>query len=235
MRLPRVCVFVALIAAGLALSVPAQAQDVRVGTRTGVVQSTLQGALFYPALGFEGGEVRTSRQTGMQVGGFVAVSLSDRLAVRAELQYAQKGAAIRGEWAGTCGSPLALCVRPSLRGTYRTSYVQLPVLLTWHQPLGHGLGLRLLAGPSVDLLVDTQIVTDNLSASALPQNALSPMSHETLGAVAGMEVQYDVSAAGALVLGGRYHPGVTEIDMLNVDSTIRSRAFVLSLGYFFRL
>jgi hypothetical protein len=113
--------------------------------------------------------------------------------------------------------------------------VQLPVLLTWHQPLARGLGLRLLAGPSFDLLLDTQIVTDNLSASALPQNALSPMSHETLGAVAGLEVQYDVSAAGALVLGGRYHPGVTEIDMLNVDSTIRSRAFVLSLGYFFRL
>ena len=235
MKPPRVCVFVVLIAAGFAIGAPAQAQDVRIGMRTGVVQSTLQGELFYPALGFEGGQVRTTHQTGVQVGGFVAVSLSDRLAVQAELQYAQKGAAIRGEWAGTCGSPLALCVRPSLRGTYRTSYVQLPVLLTWRQPLGHGLGLRLLAGPSLDVLVDTQIVTDNLSASALPQNALSPMSYETLGAVAGMEVQYDVSAAGALVLGGRYHPGVTEMDMINVDSTIRSQSFVLSLGYFFRL
>jgi hypothetical protein len=109
--------------------------------------------------------------------------------------------------------------------------VQLPVLLTWSQPLGHGLGLRLLAGPSFDLLADTQILTDNLSASALPQNALSPMSDETLGAVAGVEVQYDVAAGGALVLGARYHPGVTEIDMLNVDSTIRSRAYVVSLGY----
>ena len=231
MRLSRVCVFVVLIAAGLALGASVQAQDVRIGMRTGVVQSTLQGELFYPALDFEGGQVQTTHQKGVQVGGFVAVSLSDRLAVQAELQYAQKGAAIRGEWSGTCGSPLALCVRPSLEGTYRTSYVQLPVLLTWRQPLGHGLGLRLLAGPSFDLLADTQILTDNLSASALPQNALSPMSDETLGAVAGVEVQYDVAAAGALVLGARYHPGVTEIDMLNVDSTIRSRAYVVSLGY----
>jgi len=235
MRLPRVCVFVVWIAAGLAIGAPVQAQDVRVGTRTGVVQSTLQGDLFYPGLEFEGGEVRTTHQTGIQVGGFVAVSLSNRLAVQAELQYAQKGAAIRGEWTETCGGPLVLCVRPSLKGTYRTTYVQLPVLLAWRQPLGHGFGLRLLAGPSFDLLAGTQIVTDHLSASALPQNALSPMSDETLGAVAGVEVQYDVAAAGALVLGARYHPGVTEIEMLNVDSTIRSRAYVLSLGYSFRL
>lgn len=235
MRLSRVCVFVVLIAAGLALGTPVQAQDVRIGTRTGVVQSTLQGELFYPALNFEGGQVRTTHQRGIQVGGFVAVSLSDRLAVQAELQYAQKGAAIRGEWSGTCGSPLALCVRPSLEGTYRTSYVQLPVLLTWRQPLGHGLGLRLLAGPSFDLLVDTKITTSVLQDSALPDNALSPLSNETFGAVAGVEVQYDVAAAGALVLGARYHPGVTEIDMLNVDSTIRSRAYEFSLGYSFGL
>lgn len=231
MRLPRVCVFVILIAAGLAIGAPVQAQDVRVGIYNGLTQSTLQGELFYPALDFEGGQVRTTHQTGIQVGGFVAVPLSDRLAVQAELQYAQKGAAIRGEWSGTCGSPLALCVRPSLEGTYRTSYVQLPVLLTWRQPLGHGLGLRLLAGPSLDLLVDTKITTSVLQDSALPDNALSPLSHETFGAVAGVEVQYDVASAGALVLGARYHPGVTEIDMLNVDSTTRSRAYVVSLGY----
>jgi len=37
------------------------------------------------------------------------------------------------------------------------------------------------------------------------------------------------------VFGARYHPGVTEIEMMNVDSTVRSRAYVLNRDYSFRL
>ena len=236
MRLSRVCALAILAVGCIAIGSPVQAQDVQIGVRNGVVVSTLRGDLFYPALEFEGGQVRTTHQAGIQVAGVLAVSLSDRVAVQAELQYAQKGAALRGTWSReTCGGPLVDCIIPSLDGTYRASYVQLPILLAWRQPLGHGLSLRLLAGPSFDLVVDTQIVTGTLSESALPENALSPMSRETLGAVAGVEVQYDVTAAGALVLGARYHPGITGIDMLNVDSTVRSRAYGIRLGYSFRL
>lgn len=101
-----------------------------------------------------------------------------------ELQYVQKGAAVRGKWTGeTCGGPLVDCVVPSLDGTYQMSFVQLPVLLTWHQPLGHGISVRMLAGPSLDLLLNTRITTASLHESALPENALTPMSHEGVGAV----------------------------------------------------
>ena len=117
-----------LCAAALA---PVQAQDLTIGVRNGVVRSTVQGDLFHRSLRFEGGQVRTSLQTGLQVTGFLDVPLSDRFSVQVELQYAQKGATVRGRWTGeTCGGPLVDCVTPSLNGTYQMSFVQLPVLLT---------------------------------------------------------------------------------------------------------
>lgn len=61
--------FLSLCTAVLA---PAQAQDLTIGVRNGVVQSTVQGDLFYRSLQFEGGEVRTSLQTGLQVTDFWA-------------------------------------------------------------------------------------------------------------------------------------------------------------------
>ena len=93
----------------------------------------------------------------------------------------------------------------------------------------------MLAGPSLDLLLNTRITTASLHESALPENALTPMSHEAVGAVGGVALQYDVPLAGGLRLGARYHPGLTEINVIGVDSTLRSRAFVLALGYTFRL
>lgn len=232
----RVCVLVLLLGVCAAVGSSAYSQDVTVGIRNGMVQSTVEGDLFYPGLQFEGAQVRTSLQTGLQVSGVLAVSMSKRFSVQAELQYAQKGAAVRGKWTGeTCGGPLGDCVIPSLDGTYRMSFVQLPVLLAWHQPVGHGISLRVLAGPSFDFLADTRITTASLRESALPENALTPMSHQMVGAVGGVEVQYDVSSGGALQFGARYHPALTEIDVVGAESTLRSRAFVLSLGYAFRL
>ena len=232
----RACFLVLLFGCCVAVGSLATAQDVRVGIRNGIVHSTVEGDLFYPALRFEGGQVQRAFRTGLQVTGFWAVPLSDRFSVQVEAQYAQKGVAIRGEWIPeSCGGPLVNCFTPSLDGTYQMSFVQLPVLLAWRQPLGHGIGLRVLAGPSLDLLVDTRITTASLQESALPENALTPMSHQMIGAVGGVEVQYDVPSGGALQLGARYHPALTEIDVIGEESTLRSRAFVLNLGYAFQL
>ena len=232
----RVSSLVLLLGLCAAVGPRAQAQEVTVGIRNGVVQSTVEGDLFYPALQFEGGQVQRSLQTGLQVTGFWAVPLSDRFSVQVEAQYAQKGVAIRGEWIPEpCGGPLVNCFTPSLDGTYQMSFVQFPVLLAWRRPLGHGLDLRVLAGPSFDLLVDTRITTASLQESALPENALTPMSHQALGAVGGVEVQYNVSSGGALQLGARYHPGLTGIDVIGSETTLRSRAFVLNFGYAFQL
>ncbi|MFB6272551.1 MAG: outer membrane beta-barrel protein [Salinibacter sp.] len=236
MALLRICSLVFHLGLCAAVVFPAHSQDVTVGIRTGMVQSTVQGDLFYRSLQFEGGRVRTSFQTGVQVTGFLAVPLSDRFSVRMELQYAQKGAAVRGKWVGeTCGGPLVDCVIPSLDGTYQMSLVQLPILITWHRPLGHGVGLRVLAGPSLDGLLDTRITTASLRESALPENALTPVSHQMIGGVGGVELQYDVPSAGAVRVGARYHPALTEIDVIGADSTLRSRAYAFSLGYSFEL
>lgn len=211
---------------------PTQAQDVTVGVRNGVVRSTIQGELFYPSLALEGGQVRKAHRTGFQVTGFVALSLSKRFALRGELQYAQRGAAIRGQWAiQDCGGPLRSCIRPSLEGTYQISFVQLPVLMSWYQSLGQDFGLRLMAGPSLDLLLDTRIKTRSLHESALPENARTPRTDSVIGAVGGVELQYDVSSIGAVQIGGRYHPSVTKISVINSETQLQSRAYVVSVGY----
>lgn len=231
-----------VVALGVVLSLclpaasAARAQALTLGVRNGVVHSTIQGDLFYRPLPVGDGQVHKTYQTGVQMTGFLVVPLSDHFSFQGEIQYAQKGAAVRGTRTDSaCGGPLADCIRPSLDETYRMSYIHLPLLLTAHWALSRHLGLRVLTGPSVDLLLDTRITTASLRESALPENALSPMSHETLSAIGGMEVQYDVSGGGALLLGVRYHSGLTTFELVNVDHTLRSRAYAVSLGYRFSL
>lgn len=227
--------FVVLCCALSSVSLPAHSQDLQVGIRNGVVRSTVHGDIFYPSLALEGGRVNKRMQTGLQITGFLALPLSDHVSLQVELQYAQKGASIRGEWAPpACGGPLVVCIVPSLDGTYRLSYVQLPVLLKWQFFGGNAASIHAVIGPSLDVLQDTHITTETLHPSALPGNALQPKSDAELGAVGGLEAQYDVSSAGAIVLSARYHPGVTETDLIGGDSSLRNRAFVFSLGYAFR-
>lgn len=212
----------------------ARSQEVTVGLRNGVVRSTVQGKVLYP-LHLETGRVQKRMRTGFQVAGVLRLPLSDRFGLQAELQYAQKGVALRGAYPRTCGGPLVDCIVPSLNGTYQLSYVQLPILFGWRFPAGRSVSVRAVVGPSFDLIVNTSIKTAFLHRSALPENALTPMSHQAFGAVRGVEVQYDVPAGGWLQLGARYHPALTEIAMIGSDATLRSRAYVFSLGYAFQL
>lgn len=224
-----------LLGSSFVLVSPVQSQDVTVGIRNGMVRSTVQGSLFYPSLEFEGVQTQKEAQTGLQITGFAALPLNSWFALQMELQYAQKGAAIRGERSSeSCGGPLVDCIRPSLDGTYRMTYVQMPLLLRGQMPLGHGMALRALVGPSLDLLSKTRMVT-SLDPSVLPANALPPKAQSTFGVVVGIEGQYDLPMAGSLLVGTRYHPGVTRISVIGEDATLRSQAYVVSIGYAFQL
>jgi hypothetical protein len=231
MRRRWVLPFVILLSTFLVHVPPVHAQSLEVGIRNGVVRSTVQGEVLHPSLRLNGGRVQKSVQTGLQVSGVLALPLSDRLGLQVELQYAQKGVALRGEWTQTCGGPTVLCVVPSLDGTYQLTYLQLPALLSWEFRLGTATAIRALVGPSFDLLLDAQINTASLRPSALPEHAFSPKSNAQLGAVGGVEVRYNLSSAGALLLSARYHPEVTEIAVIGSDASFRSRAYVFGVGY----
>lgn len=234
MSLSRLASLVLLVGVCAGAVSPAQSQDVTVGIRNGVVRSTVQGEVLYP-LHLETEPVRQRMQTGFQVGGFLRLPLSERLGLQAELQYAQKGVALRGEYPRTCGGPLVDCIVPSLDGTYQLSYVQLPILLGWEFPIGHSVSIRAVAGPSPDLITSTSINTASLHPSALPENALTPQTKAQLGAVGGLAIQYDVPSGGAILLSARYHPAITEVTVIGSDATFRSRAYVFGLGYAFQL
>ena len=217
----------------LPTALPAPAQEVTVGVRNGVVRSTVQGEVLHQ-LFLESGPVRKRMQTGFQVAGFVRFPLTDRIGLQAELQYAQKGVALRGEYPTSCGGPRIDCVVPSLDGTYQLSYVQLPVLLGWQRPLGRSVSVRTMIGPSLDVIASTNIKTASLRRSALPENALTPASSAHLGVVGGAALQYTMASGGRVLLSVRYHPAVTRVDVIGSDAAFRSRAYEFGVAYAFR-
>lgn len=216
----------------LPTALPAPAQEMTVGVRNGIVRSTVQGEVLYP-LFRESGPVRKRMQTGFQVAGFARFPLTDRIGLQAELQYAQKGVALRGESPTSCGGPRVDCVVPSRNGTYQLSYVQLPVLLGWQRPLGRSVSVRTVVGPSLDVIASTNIKTASLRRSALPENALTPTSNAHLGVVGG-GLQYAMASGGRVLLSVRYHPAVTRVDVIGSDAAFRSRAYVFELAYAFQ-
>lgn len=230
----RLATLILLLGVCSAVLTPAQSQDMTVGIHNGVVRSTVQGEVLYP-LHLETGPVQQRMQTGFQVAGVLRLPLSERLGLQAELQYAQKGVALRGEYPRTCGGPLVDCFILSLDGTYQLSYVQLPILLGWEVPVGHSVSIRAVVGPSLDLIASTSVNTASLHQSALPGNALTPKTKSQLGAVGGLAIQYDVTSGGSLLLNARYHPAITEVAVIASDATFRSRAYVFGLGYTFQL
>jgi len=234
MSLSRIAALVLLLSLYSAVLSPAQSQDVTVGIHNGVVRSTVQGEVLYP-LHLETGPVQRRMQTGFQVAAVIRLPLSERLGLQAELQYAQKGVALRGDYPRTCGGPRVDCISPSLDGTYQLSYVQLPVLLGWEVPIGHLVSIRAVVGPSLDLIASTSVNTATLHQSALLRNALTPKTKTHLGAVGGLALQYDVTSEGAIQLNVRYHPAITDVAVVASDATFRSRAYVFGLGYTFQL
>lgn len=228
-----------LLGVSLSVAPSAFAQDVEVGLRNGVVRSTVQGEVLYPTFQAEGEEVRQVMQTGLQVAGFLHVPLGDRVGLQLEVQYTQKGARFRDESEWDCGGPLADphpdCFDPAYDGTYRLSYVEFPVLLTWSFPIWQSIAGRAAVGPSLNGLAQTSVETARLRRSALPEHALTPDTHTQLGAVGEAGIRYEVSSGGVLLVNVRYHADVTALSTIGAHESFRNHAFVFGLGYAFQL
>ncbi len=90
----------------------------------------------------------TNWRSGFQIGGFVALDLSDYLALQAELSYVTKGGKVEGE--GVFSDSTAAWTQ-ALDEQVKTAYLEIPILIKFKIPTGGRWKPSVFAGPAFAL------------------------------------------------------------------------------------
>lgn len=202
----------------VAFSVPAQAQDLRLGGEAGMNVASLGGDT-------EGLDSRTA----FSIGGVLRYDPGPGVfGIQSGLIYAQKGA----EEQGTLGGE-------SFQIDYKLAYLQVPLLATINIPVrGSSVNPRLVAGPALNLELDCSIGASLDEGSSEVDCGSSDLGLETtsldLGLLFGGGIDLGLGP-GQLTLDTRYDLGLTNINDVPEASevSIKNRNWQITAGYLF--
>lgn len=207
---------IALVSCTL-LPYEARGQPVTLGVRGGMNLSILKGdteAFFENEIG----AYRVGRRTSFHVGGVAHLPLKPWLAVQPELSYVQRGASVT-QTGGVLGDG---------SGTFRFSYIDLPLLFRAHVPGDDGRARPfVVVGPTLGVSLTAGVTTD--SGTSITYESISTTD---LGAVVGAGVEFSLSSSRSVSLSARYNPGLRDIATED-NVSIRNSAFVMSAAYTF--
>lgn len=177
----------------------ANAQDVKFGVKGGLNLATL------------GGDVddNVDAKIGFNVGGFVEIKISDKLAVQPELLYSVQG----DKYSESFGS-VNYTVKENL------SYINVPVMVKYYVADK----FNLEAGPQVGFLVSAKAKQDS-------ENVDIKDGLNTIDFAANFGAGYDFTEN--LSVGVRYNLGLANIVKDSDDYKVNNRVFSLSVGYKF--
>lgn len=224
----RIALAVALLL-GLVVARPSYAQ-IQLGVRGGAnwgfaSKPSYLGSLspaFRPALGPTGAV-------------FLDIPLSDRVSLRPEVSYVQKGVSVREGFdlnLGGINLPLGATV------SYQSQHIEIPLLAKINLTDGP-VRPYLIAGPAVSYAVDGRIRTraTALFTTTRPldvdMNYGGSLSRWDVGAVGGLGLAMQ-AGSGTFFVEGRYTQGFTrQIQVPVVNVNVRNRGVAVSLGYSF--
>lgn len=209
----------ALMALFLVISIPDStlAQQLSVGARGGYVRSTISWDATEP--------VETSWNPNFHIGAVSRLEIHQNFALQLEVWYVEKGS----------GASLPA---ESADGDFELSYLEIPLLAQVRVPLGPDSRVtpRLFAGPSValeldcgvSLIIDGDVVNWDCDAPNIEVERKTTAVDLVFGA--GIDIQ---AGPGAILLDAMYDLGLTNLNdnPEAPDDTIKSKAWLLSLGY----
>lgn len=163
------------------------------------------------------------RRTSFQIGGFAVIGLTDRFALHPELLYIQKGAVLAGSNFGA----------GRLKGTYRFSYLQFPLLLEAQIPTGREIVPILFLGPFISARVTSGLEVE--FPDNTERNSYNDVTSSVdIGGVIGAGVRYRLSDAQILTFDVRYNPGFSDV-ATEENLVLRTDSITLSFGLAFPL
>lgn len=186
-------------------------------------QTTLgfRGGLSLATLGGDDIESIDSR-TGLNIGGFVNIPLSDVLGLQIGAGFAQKGF-----------SETELGVDVS----FEVDYIEIPLLLTLSPPTTGNVGFNFFIGPALGFKASCNVTgsEDGVTVSVDcddPDFELDLKSVD-FGAMVGAGLDIGLTDNVALIIEGFYNLGLNKIDDSGDDDDVKNRAFSLLAGLSF--
>jgi hypothetical protein len=203
----------------------AQKLSVDVGPTAGVVLSSWRGTTL---------EATTAFRTASMGGGFATLNINKYLAIELQALYAQKGTDLAASSASGPGVPPA-----TFQIAYKQNYVEVPLLLEGTFPLVSRMRLAptVFVGPAIASRTSCTFISNGSNSTHTVADCDS--LYRSLGA--------SMRRADALVVFGggfdigpfaflvRYDLGLTKIIVQRLSQDARTRAWLLSAGYRFRL
>lgn len=197
-----------------------QAQEVKFGVKAGVNFATIVGDDVEEA----------DMKTGLHIGGFAEIMLSERFSLQPELLYSMKGA--KSEYSETV-TVMGQTYTAEEKETLKLNYISLPIMAKFY--ISDAFTVH--AGPQIGLLVSAEGeyeqtytengVTETMSATADVKDQLSSLD---FGLALGLGYQLDMG----LFFDARYNLGLSNIndDEFN-DSDVKNGVIQVSVGYKF--
>lgn len=200
------------------------ASKIQIGFRGGMSIVTMTGRLWgvsrlltdkyadNPDVDWSGGFTK-GKVSGMVFGGFIDYRLSRSFSVQSELLYVRKGVKAHGEIAlsfidfGT--------VEADLTEKLKLTYLEIPVLIKYHLPVGGKIEPSLFAGPALALKLagtydyDLSEIVDLAPHHTVAKPDIANMSSTDFGIVMGADVGIPVGRA-TLVVDVRYTLGLSK-------------------------
>lgn len=202
----------------------AQAQGVKLGIRAGGNFATFRGDT-EEALEFPGTSSEFERRTALQIGGFFQFAVSDQFTIQPELIYTQKGSSLDGS-VSVQGQVV------DFSGTFRFSYLEIPVLAKFQIPTTGSLKPSIFAGPALGFNLTSEFEIEAGGESETDDDV--DVSSTELGVVIGGELAYILASGNAISLDIRYNPGITDVDSEG-DESLQNDIITVGLSYTFSL
>ncbi len=174
-------------------------------------------------LDFTDGRVTTHNRTGLFVGGYANIPLSEQISFEPGLYYSQKGYELRGEL-GLKGIEF---LGANATSTLQADYIDMPILLK--ADLG---GLQLFAGPQFSYLTQAQLKTNagvlGFNVFNNTTDATSQFNRWDMGVTAGVGYQFK----GGFNVSAAYDYGLQKVDA-NKNVNGYNNAIKIGIGFKF--
>ncbi len=180
-----------------------------------------RGGLSLATLGGDDVEDVDSR-TGLNIGGFVNIPLSDVVGLQIGAGFVQKGAE-ETEF----GVKFQIAV----------DYLEIPVLLTLSPPTSGNVGFNFYIGPALGFKTSCNVSGSEdgvtVSFDCDDPDFEADLKSVDFGAMVGAGLDIGLTDNVSLVVEGFYNFGLTKIDDSGVDDDVKNRAFSLLAGLSF--
>lgn len=207
----------------LAVSQPAEGQDVRFGLRAGTSVSSFYGDADDLTAG---GQLDLSPVLGPVLTGSIEVQQGRWIVPRVELTYVRNGAAVHGR-----AQREIVCIAPPCPDSdirvdrrYRISYLKIPTIGAVRFPIFDRWASEIVVG---------QYLGVTLQSNVSQGNAVEPVRKTTYGLLAGGALEYAVGAGNAIAFDARYSRALTSLSSQGDLQGLRIDGVTVGLKYLF--